>query len=56
MVDTHMTNEKGDISSASHKVLQDWRKSIETDKVAFNKMWAALGDVGLNSLRETLLK
>ena len=55
VVDTNMTNERGDISSAAHKVLQHWRKSIEKDKVAYSILWEALGKVKLNGLRETLL-
>ena len=55
-VEKHINNEKGDISSAAHKVLQDWRNSRESDKVAGNKLWEALGVVGLNGFRNTLLE
>ena len=58
LVEQHINNEKGDISSAAHKVLQDWRKSKESDKVAGNELWEALGlaAVGLNGFRNTLLE
>ena len=55
VVDTHMTNNKGDISSVAHMIFQDWRKSIESDKVAYSILWEALAVAGLNGLREALL-
>ena len=57
MVQKHITNEN-DISSAAHRVLQDWRTSKESDKVAGNQLWEALGlsVVGLNRFRDTLFE
>ena len=55
VVEKHIKNEKGDISSAAHKVLQDWRKSKESDKVAGNELWEALGVAEMSGLRGNLL-
>ena len=56
LVDKHLHDKKGEISSAAHKVLQDWRKSIESPKVAYKVLWEALGVTRLNGLREALFE
>ena len=55
-VEQHINNEKGDISTAAHKVLQDWKKSIEDPKVAYNQLYEALGVAEMNGLRGDLMK
>ena len=55
LVEKHINNEKGDISSAAHKVLQDWRKSKESDKVAGSELWEAMGVAEMSGLRGNLL-
>ena len=55
IVEKHINNEKGDISSATHKILQDWRKSVDNNKVAYNQLYEALGVAEMSGLREDLL-
>ena len=56
LVEKHINNEKGDISSAAHKVLQDWRKSIENPRVAYNQLYEALSVAEMSGLRGDLMK
>ena len=55
LVEKHINNEKGDISSAAHKVLQDWRKSIENPKVVYKQLYDALGVAEMGGVRGDLL-